>query len=240
MNTRIKRFIGAYVETERQGSDRASQALKPTPWAERYEIWKRTHLIDGYEMAVAKGPGTYSSIGHADTVLGEVSLILTAVRTATSPLAIEVSAGLDFDHNLAIDFWGRLVPAFHNASRIYSPPETAPAYRGTAEVRVKWDITGNKPDTKAFRVVPVPGRKESHLVFFETEVPASTAEGAVDRHEASLSGRATTFGTGSKMVLGIPWLHAARELVLEFPIEKVHTAVSELKALLTPPPAPKE
>ena len=242
MNTRSKRFVASAVDLEYRGTDHASATLKAArpSWSIRWV----NHPIDGHPMAAARQTSRYAYTEGATTSARNVTMILSAVRHGPLVSDIEVSAGLDIFYDQSLDLWSHIRETSHTGSRLYSPPEIAQAQRGTADVRLKWKTLGTgvtAPDVKGFRVIPVPGRIDSQILFFDKEIPVNVAEGhSPIRDEVCLSGRTTSFGTGAKLVLGIPWLHRDREVIFELDIQHIHTVVSELKTLVTPAPAPSE
>ena len=227
MDTRTRRFVAAVAELEDRGdANRASEGLAGAGWT-LYHL--AAHPIGGEAMAVATGPsasehGPRRSAGFSAS--GRIGLALTAVRTGG---ATEVSAGLVFHHAIRHD--GRVADG---GCPPYIPPNVAPAYRGTAVVRCAWHLEGASPDAVGFRGRFVPGREDEHLLHLYVELPAGWDEGTPDRPEAVLSGRTTAFGDGDRLALGVPWLHEDRELALSFPLAGLHTAVAEVKALVTP------
>ena len=241
MHTRSRRFVAAALSAVGANVNEASTALKTAKW----QIRKTVHPIEDYPVAV--GYPTRIPVSFHGAVPGPALRFatprITAVRHGSTTADIEVSFGLDLYYDRDRDHWGDVLAPSHTGSRLYSPPEIAQAQRGTADVRVKWDLgTGiTDPDVKAFRVIPIPGPQMSQLLFFDKEIPINVAEGTSPvRDESALSGRATTFGAGSEMVIAVPWMHRDREVVFEIDLEHVHTVVSELKALVAPPPAPSE
>ena len=242
MNTRAKRFVAAVTVLEQRGTDHASATLKaarPT-----WDIRWVNHPIDGHPMAAARQAFRDSFIAWNKVLVQNVTLVLSGVRHGPTTGDIEISAGLDLMYDQSLDLWSPVRDTTHTGSRLYSPPEIAQAQRGTADTRLKWKTLGTgvtAPDVKGFRVIPVPGRIDSQILFFDKEIPVNVAEGTSPiRDEVCLSGRTTSFGTGAKMVIGIPWMHRDREILFEIDIQHIHTVVSELKTLLTPAPAPSE
>lgn len=227
MDTRTRRFVAAVVEGEFEGANRASEGLAGAGWDLRLF---EAHPIGGEPMAVATGPNDSESRNLRRSGLppaaGRAGLTLTAVRTDG---AIEVSVGIVFHHSHRFD--GR-VPA--GGRPVFIPPDVAPAYRGTAVVRCAWHVEGDAPDVVAFRGRYVPGREDEYLLHLWVELPDGWDEGVSDRPEAVLSGRAEAFGESDRLALGIPWLHEDRELALSFPLAGLHTAVAEVKALVSP------
>lgn len=227
MDTRTKRFVAAAVESVPAGANLASEGLAGAGWVLRALA---AHPIGGEPLAVAFGQAVSepsSGRGSAPVFAG-IALTLTAVRTEGT---VEVSAGIVFHHHLTQD--GRLADG---GSPVFIPSNVAPAYRGTAVIRCAWHVAGDAPDVAAFRGRPVPGRQEEHVIHLAHQMTARWRAGESDpeQHESVLSGRVEAFGESDRLAVGIPWLHADRELALSFGLAGLHTAVAEVTALVSP------
>ena len=226
MDTRTKRFVAAVVEGEFAGENRASEGLAGAGWA----LHAAAHPIGGELLAVAVGPSDSEPVNQRRGGMVAASrpcgLTLTAVRTEG---AAEVSAGIVFHHYARHD--GRVADG---ESPVFIPSNVAPAYRGTAVLRAAWHVAGDAPDVAAFRGVPVPGREDEHVIHLARQMTARWATGESDpeQHESVLSGRSEAFGESDRLAVGVPWLHADRELALSFPLAGLHTAVAEVTALV--------
>ena len=248
-DTRTERFVSAFIEAESKGTDQASATLRASPG--RWYLWKDVHPLDEYPIAAASGPYDTPPVApnaRVNREFTEATLILTATRTGADSASIDVSAGLDMNFTTEYEHRPHLSgPASdaylgHLIHPVYTGHQTAPVHRGTAIARCRWKTAGTAPSIEAFRVVPTLGRHDELLLHLSTEMPTgwheSDPQAPSERGESVLSGWTTTPADTDALVLGIPWLQRNRELVLEFNLRKLHTAVAELKALVAPPPPP--
>ena len=234
MTTREKRFFSAHSELEHDGTVQAAPAGM-TGW----RFAKRTHPISGEEMALGIG------LDHRPrSTRGQDRSAMTARAVVTATLvgaAVESGFGMDFHHVFRYDGRIDLPPDPQNTSNtLVHCMETAPSKRGTAQVRVGWDLDASTaaPGVVKFRGRPAVGRYDEHLIYMGLEMPTGwPAPEHPERYESVLTNRTAAYHANDKVTFGIPWVHPNGELLVTFALEEIRKAAQHVRGLVTPAPA---
>ena len=109
---------------------------------------------------------------------------------------------------------------------------------GTTRLRCAWKGVTAPPDGVELRTFPRLGCVNRIMLPFWRELPDLHWEaGHPEVVESSLSARASAFGAGSRMVVGLPWCSREHELFYELDMEGAHAALQAVRAAVAPAPA---
>lgn len=228
MNTRQSRFFACVRELE---AAIPSQSDQPTPAIIPWSFASLTHPIGGEKMAWGQGAEYTPHRG------GEVQVrpVVTAVRRADG--VVESGVGLDFTHRFLQDTRLHLLPHGEDRVGFVHCPETSPANKGSAQVRVKWSTKGAAPGVEKFRGWPGLGELNEHFLHLSTEMPTGWASGQSERNETAITQRVTEYDATDEVVLGIPWVHRWGELIVKIDLEPMRKAAQHVRSLVAPPPS---
>ena len=237
MSNRTKRFFAALNELEHGGAVQRNPSGLDRGW----RIATGDHPIDGHKMALAVGLNHIPE-GRRHTV-GDPMAVRAVLTASYVAGAVEAAFGVDIHHIFRNDGRLALLPAGDSTCGLVHCIETAPATKGTAQVRAGWklDTTTTNPGIDKFRGTPVIGKLDEHVIYFGSEMPAGWPTGdIVERPEAAITNRTAAFHASDKLYLGVPWIHKHGELILDFRAELLRKAAQHVRSLVTPAPEPDD
>ena len=237
---RIKRNVAALSLLERESIYSHTPATPVSGWS----FFKRTHPIDGHEMALGYGP---YSVPMGQARFPYVNLFLSATRTGADAASIETTLGLDLrfsrtsssnDDPVHADIaWDQL----RGPEGMFPNYETAAYTKDTSRVRVKWNGLTTAPDIVLYRGVATLAKEDEVVMSLIREFPANYDEppGEQDEHTLTKT-RTTAFDSGSSLALSIPYLSLEHELIYSVLIGDFIAARDAVVAAVTPTPPPSE
>ena len=231
MDTKLKRFL-AVATANNMGTHSV-----PGGAISSWQVTSQDHPVDGFPMIRGISASAIGEIQYDQRTQSFTQLVLTGVRYGDTVESIDVTAGLFMKHNWSAEHRHKYLEDDSCTGLVWcDPANDGGANANTAILRGKWNVTGVVPLIDGFRVCPVIGGEDNHVLMFNRQLPNGWPT-VLETPESVLSGRnGRAFGENDYLFLGIPWLHEHAEFVVRVYLRRVEKVVAEMYRYLTPPP----